>query len=366
MTLREVIESTSLVENHCHQVGPINDIDPETFAGYFTEGPTSEHARHTVHYRSGLELLRERFDAETEAELLARRAAVDFESYARDVMADADISHIVQDTGYPDGSDPTEFARYTDAEIYPVLRIENVGEELVEAHEGFAGFEAAFERRVRGALEGRHVGLKSIAAYRSGLDVGSPSRGDAARAFIEMKRDWDGRLDDPTVIDFCVNLAADIAAEYDMPLQFHTGFGDADAHPRYVDPTYLYDFLGRHGDTDVVLLHTGYPYHRAAGYVVSVCDNAYLDLGLAVPFVAHGVEQLLRGVLELAPTTKLLYSSDGCRLPEWYLLSARRFRSSLATVLKGLVDEGFISEAYAEETAWNLMRDNALDLYGIR
>jgi hypothetical protein len=366
MTIREVIESTSLVENHAHQVGPTNDTDPGTFAGYFTEGPGSEHARHTVHYRSGLELLRERFDAETETELLARRAAVEFEGYARDVMEDADISHIVQDTGFPDGSDPAEFARYTDAGIHPVLRIENVEEDLLAAHEGFAGFEAAFERRIREALDGEHVGLKSIAAYRSGLDIGSPSRGDAARAFVEVTRDWDGRLADPTIIDYCVNLAADVAAECDAPLQFHTGFGDADAHPRYVDPTYLHEFFGRHDDTDVVLLHAGYPYHRAAGYVVSVCENVYLDLGLAVPFVAHGVEPLLREVLELAPTTKLLYSSDGCRLPEWYLLSARRFRSSLATVLEGLVDEGFVSEPYAEEAARNVMRTNALELYGIR
>jgi predicted TIM-barrel fold metal-dependent hydrolase len=366
MSVRDTVASVPLVDNHAHAVQPLgDDLTPERFAGYFTEGPASEHARHTVYYRVGLDLLAERFDGETEAELIAQRAAVDLESYSRELMAEANIEHILQDTGLPRGVGPAEFAPYTDAEISPMLRIENVAEELIEANDGFAGFEAAFQDRLAASLAGDHVALKSIVAYRTGLDVGTPTRSEAAKAFVEASERWDGRLDHPVLLDYCVNLGARIAAEHDAPMQFHSGFGDPDAHPLFVDPGYLYEFMTRHADTDVVLLHASYPYTRKAAYIASVLENAYLDLGLTIPFVQHGIADVFRRALELAPTTKLMYSSDGYEVPEWYYLAAERTRTDLADVLVDLVEEGYLTESYAEETGERILRENAVRVYDL-
>lgn len=118
-------------------------------------------------------------------------------------------------------------------------------------------------------------------------------------------------------------------------------------------------------ETDIVLLHASYPYAQKAGYIVSVQENVYLDLGMTIPFIQHGVADLLRQVVELAPTTKLLYSSDGYVIPEWYYLASERIRTDLATVLTELVEDGPITEAYAEEIAVNILRDNARYVYGI-
>src|SRR5699024_4171650 len=150
-----------------------------------------------------------------------------------------------------------------------------------------------------------------------------------------------------------------------VPLQFHTGFGDADAHPRFVNPTYLYEFLKSHARTPVVLLHGSYPYTRAAGYMTSTLDNVYLDLSLATPFVQHGVEPLISQALELVPTTKLLYASDAFSVPELYVMAARRFRADLTSVLNRLHTDGFISESYAESTALRILRENAISLYDL-
>jgi hypothetical protein len=366
MAIRDTIESTPLVDNHAHEVQPLpDDLRPETFAGYFTEGPGSEQARHTVHYRVGLDLLADHFDGDSEAELIAQRAAVDLEAYANDLIGRANVSHIVQDTGTPPGSDPEAFTRYTDADIRPVLRIENLVEDLLERTDSFAAFEATFEDRVEDALTGDHVGLKSIVAYRTGLDVGAPSRGEAAKAYVEATADWDGRIDHPVLLDYALNRAATLAGDHDVPLQFHTGFGDADAHPLYVDPGHLYDLLQSHPDTDFVLLHASYPYVQKAGYIASVLENVYVDLGMTIPFVQHGAESLLGQAFELAPATRLLYSSDGYVIPEWYYLAARRMRSALGTVLEDLIDEGFVGESYAETMATAVLRDNAMELYDL-
>lgn len=368
MSLEETVRETPLVDNHAHEVRPIEgDLTPEVFAGYFTEGPGVEQARHTINYRVGLDLLAEVFEAPDadETELVERRADEDFEAYASDLLARANLSHILQDTGTPPGSDPATFATYTDADVRPILRIENHVEALIETTDDFDAFESALHARLTDALEGDHVGLKSIIAYRTGLDIAEPSRAEAASALERVRAGWDGRIEEPVLLDWVIHQAATVAGEHDAPLQVHSGFGDPDAHPTFVDPARAYDFCLAHPGTDVVFLHAGYPYTRKAGYIVSVLENAYLDLGMTIPFIQHGTEDLLRGALELAPTSKLLYSSDGFVVPEWYYLAARRFRSALETVLVGLVADGYLDEADAERIARQLMRENAVAVYDL-
>lgn len=63
-------------------------------------------------------------------------------------------------------------------------------------------------------------------------------------------------------------------------------------------------------DTPVVLLHASYPFTREAGYLVSVYKNAWLDFGEVFPFLSkEGQKAVVRQVLELCPTSKILWSS---------------------------------------------------------
>ena len=63
-------------------------------------------------------------------------------------------------------------------------------------------------------------------------------------------------------------------------------------------------------DTPIVLLHASYPYTRDAGYLTSVYNNVYLDFGEVFPFLSgDGQRSVIRQVLELAPTNKILWSS---------------------------------------------------------
>ena len=63
-------------------------------------------------------------------------------------------------------------------------------------------------------------------------------------------------------------------------------------------------------DTPIVLLHSGYPYTREAGYLTSVYENVYLDFGEIFPLLSgDGQRVVVRQMLELAPTNKILWSS---------------------------------------------------------
>lgn len=366
MSLREYIEALPITENHAHPVKPLpEETTTEEFASYFAEGPASEHARTTMLYRAELTLLEERFEGTTEQELIRNRLDVDLKQYTRTLTDQSGIRAIVTDTGYPPGVSAADFREYTGAEVHPVLRIENVIEDLIRENDQFEELIAAYETRLQGALEGEFVGFKSIVAYRSGLEVTAPDRAATVEAFREVKQNWAGRIEHPVLLNYLIERAADIAADYGAPIQFHTGFGDNDAHPMEIDPGLLWDFMKRHPTVDTVLLHMGYPHVRKSAYIASVLENAHVDIGMTIPFAQHGSERLLRELFELAPTSKLLYSSDSLVVPEWYYLGATRCRDALSTVLEDFVDREFLDGAQARSVAEGILYRNAEQLYGI-
>lgn len=60
-----------------------------------------------------------------------------------------------------------------------------------------------------------------------------------------------------------------------------------------------------------VLLHSSYPHTRDAGYLTALYANVYLDFGEVFPMVsADGQRDIVRQVFELAPTNKILFSSE--------------------------------------------------------
>ena len=210
------------------------------------------------------------------------------------------------------------------------------------------------------------MGVKSIAAYRVGLDW-DPRR--PARAEVEeVAAHWSARdrragrwrLDHPVLVRHLLWTAVDLG----LPIQFHIGYGDADIRMHRVDPSLLTDWLHLHR-VPVMLLHT-WPYHRQAGYLASVHPHVHYDLGLALHNVgrARGAA-ILAEAMEVAPFTKLLYSSDAYGLSELYHLAASGFRAALGQVLDERVASGEWSAADARRIAGLVAAGNARRGYAL-
>ena len=149
---------------------------------------------------------------------------------------------------------------------------------------------------VEGARAAGHVGLKSIVAYRTGLAVRDTPRSEAAAAFVPVKerakRAGRVRLADKPLNDYLVHRALEIAARAEMPVQFHTGFGDGDLDLLAANPLHLRPIIEGYPRVPLVLLHASYPYVREQGYLAAIYPNVYADLGLAVPYVAANIPAL--------------------------------------------------------------------------
>jgi predicted TIM-barrel fold metal-dependent hydrolase len=173
------------------------------------------------------------------------------------------------------------------------------------------------------------------------------------------------RLTAKPLLDYCVGVALEEARRLELPIQFHTGFGDPDIDLLTANPVLLRPLLAQlcHAGVPVVLLHMGYPYVRESAFLASLYADIYVDVSLAVPLLAPLVPHLLLELLALAPATKILYGSDGHSQPEMYWLGARCMRWALGVVLRRMMRQGTLDVAEAQEVAERICFRNALEVY---
>jgi uncharacterized protein len=331
-SLREVLAAVRLVDQHAHGIlrGPPASLD--AFRGLFSESPDPRqwpHVATALTYQRAIAALAEHLGCEPDEQAVyERRLASDPAEYAASLLRAGGIEWLLVDDGYPPGGTSwDELGELAGCRAKPIMRIERVVEEL--GQEAVAG-------EVSSARERGFAALKTIVAYRGGLDLDVLSPAGRA-ALVEA-------------------LEANEATGDPLPVQVHCGFGDSDLHLPRADPGWLKPLFERFEDTPFVLLHC-YPFVREAGWLAHVYGNVWFDLSLTIPHVSRPAEAL-REALELSPLSKLLYASDAARTPELYLLAARWWREALAEVLSEA-----LQPPQAVEAARLILRENALALY---
>jgi len=232
-----------------------------------------------------------------------------------------------------------------------VLRIESVAERLLQVSVSFADFLNAFRAEI--SAPGL-VALKTVAAYRCGLEVDPPDAVVGAARFLVLKERRQKRLTDKPFIDFLIGESLRTGA---LPLQIHCGLGDPDLDMRLANPLHLRKLI-ESTRVPLVLLHAAWPFAREAAWLASVYPNVHVDFGLAVPFLSvDGMRSAVRALLEIAPASKIMYSSDASRIPDLFYLGAKWGRKIVADAL----DE--VPENEARALAAMILADNARVLY---
>lgn len=269
------------------------------------------------------------------------------------------IETILVDDGLDGKDEVFDYAwhdRLTRSKCRRIVRIEKVAEEIVDQalkeHSAtpddiFSTLLHEFETHVKEAsADPEVVGFKSVICYRTGLNIPPPpfSLSEVKPSFVEhiTKHRSDGnphfkRLDGLRLNAFLVHKTASIIQSCPLgqrkPLQFHTGLGDNDITLTKSSPSHLQDFIRRYPLVPIVLLHASYPWTKEAGYLASVYENVYADIGEIFPFLSkEGQENAVREILELCPSEKVLWSTDGHWFAETYLLAVIQVREALEVV----------------------------------
>uniref|UniRef100_A0A165WSI5 GS catalytic domain-containing protein n=1 Tax=Daucus carota subsp. sativus TaxID=79200 RepID=A0A165WSI5_DAUCS len=217
-------------------------------------------------------------------------------------------------------------------------------------------------------LADKVFGLKSIAAYRSGLKINTNvTLEEAQEGLTEVLRAGNPvRITNKHLIDYIFMRSLEVAVSYDLPLQIHTGFGDKDLDLRLCNPLHLRSVLEdkKFSKCRIVLLHASYPFSKEASYLASVYSQVYLDFGLAVPKLSvHGMITSVKELLELAPIKKVMFSTDGCLFPESFYLGSKKARDVVFSVLRDACADGDLSISEALEAVKDIFADNAKQFY---
>jgi predicted TIM-barrel fold metal-dependent hydrolase len=252
-----------------------------------------------------------------------------------------------------------------------VLRLETLMERLSSEHGSLAEVKEALADALDDVRSRGYVALKSIVAYRTGLNVREWTREEAEASLRDFRRaagEGSARLAHKPLLDTLLHAAFAEAARQEVPVQFHVGYGDADTDLLLGNPLRLRAVLERpeYRAMPVVLLHECYPYTREGGYLAAVYENVYLDLSYGIPLLGYGeMLSFTREALGVAPISKLLYSSDGIGVPELHWMSAIDGRHVLALTLEELVAHGELTIPEAEAAGEDVLRRNAIRLYGL-
>jgi len=388
------LSALPIVDAHCHSyLETPRTLTGDEFARYasmavqpsFLQGPGNETQvrrsqerlyeiyREQPYFQYLICLLAQFFDCQNDLTKVTEQRnarARNFDAYVRDLFEDVHLSGLVMDSGYPQLSrgDLNKFP----AKVVSIFRLETFINELLERHNDFNDFYSSYESGIREAVRHRgHVGLKTIIAYRTGLKIRRVPLEVAKEDFVQAKNGtaenaWFG----PKVKvlrDFLIIRALELSIELDVPMQFHTGVGDYDIVMDQCDPALLYDLLKdeklRHAT--VVFVHSGFPNNQNAAWIVSLLPNVFMDFSLTIPYLNLVRSDRLKEILQIAPSSKIMYGSDGFNLPELYWLGAKVGKNVLSKCLSELCEDGLFDEESADRIGKKILFENANKLYGL-
>lgn len=288
----------------------------------------------------------------------ARRSEFPETELARLFLGEAEVSDWLVDTGLADGvADVGTMEDLSGSRVHEVVRLEQIAELAIAESGDYAEvFDDLLTRRAANA-----VATKSILAYRGGFDgdLSKPTQEEVADA-AEGWRKRGGRLTDRVLLRFGLNRGLALG----KPLQLHVGLGDRDCDLHKTNPLLLLDFLRASGDTPIMLLHN-YPYEREAGYLAQAFNNVYVDGGLSVNHLGARSRGVIARLLELAPFSKILYSSDGYGPAELHYLGTLLWRNGIRNILSGFTESGEWGEADAARVTEMIGYRNAVRVYGL-
>ena len=376
--LREEISEIIFLDHHVHAplrlAGP---LDPRTLRATFTESTDpqvqEQDVTGTTGYRTMIRWLAGLLGADpTEAAVLAARANYNVADYHRLLADDARLGPCLNDYLFQHERcySSTEWSELTGRPVRELLRIETLAEQLAGETTSWEGFRQTFSQALASSVSNGGTGFKSIAAYRTGLQVQPVDAATASAAYDDYRSEIDRvgggrvRLAHKPLIDALIWETLEVAAELQLPLQFHVALGDDDVYLPTSNPVLLRAIFRepRYQRVPIVLLHC-YPFVREAAYLTSIYPNAYIDLGLTVPLAGSNCTALIGEALGVAPLHKILASSDGHGVPEFQWFAARLWRASLTEVLGTNVERYMMTDREAIEAAALILHANSERLY---
>jgi len=306
-----------------------------------------------------------------EAVSAARRQALEADAtgYLRRLWDNARLAAMVVDDGYPlPRVDPVEMSREADIPIHRVVRIEPLIVDIRERVSTYGELEDAFSAQLEeSCTTGNAVAIKSVIAYRTGLDVAEWPRDEVEATYLRWAQAGfpETRELAKPVRDALLGRTLQIAKRIGRPMHIHCGGGDPSVVLAYARPKDLFPMLHRHRDQPIVLIHSGWPWLEEGAYVASILPRVYLETSINTAWSSMIMDQKLEAIMGIAPTAKIMFGSDESTEPELAWISAITTREALERVLTEAVQRRWMTVADGERVGRGVLAGNCERLHGL-
>jgi len=373
-----------VIDDHAHMFGPdAKDANP---VRSFTMLEHPKDIEHQLLYHCAARALAKLYGcAPNEEEIFKLRKAKaenNFEEFVADIFQKANIEALIVDPGYPPTITVEEFQDIVPVKVYSVQRIdEHLFDDVMEESNTFDDLLDTFHEQLDQWFKKKDVvGLKTITAYITGLNIPKIERDHAAEIFKEFQKDkkrWIVEFGfgqkhyigpfEMRIFLFWEALAK--CAENKVPFQIHTGDGDMDmkdmkeASALLLQKSVLNDELAK--QVELILVHSSYPEVEFASYLSYVYTNVHIDLSHLNPFLNVLVSRKIEEAFMWTPFSRILYGTDAYGIPEFYWFGVMNFKKELERVLGYLVARDALDEDYAYKAAGMILSENAKKLYSL-
>ncbi|RWG80912.1 MAG: amidohydrolase [Mesorhizobium sp.] len=317
--------------------------------------------------------------------------ANDYWLYVNSLFRDVNLENIMLDTGYHESGGRPAIEKFEEGILpcrtHRIARVEEIQREFFGMDVSFGEFEELYSERLLEVLDGtgnfgkRSVGMKSYLLPFIGLIEPLYDRTLAAKSWDAMRRSYSELPIMKRQAAFNISkdlrrytftLALEECLKRDMPMQIHTGDGEApEVILRNQDPFYLEEVVRFDRDNmmrtpKIIPLHAGYPSVGKAAWLSHLYPNCYFELSIMTPFVHQSLHERYKQVLEAVPLSKILFASDNYHVPELFWLAGRWGKRYLAKALTDHVVGGSLDFDEAIEAARMVLHKNNRSVYNLR
>jgi hypothetical protein len=219
----------------------------------------------------------------------------------------------------------------------------------------FDEYLAKMKEQIKEHIQSGCVAMKSALAYDRGLDFCETDKEKAKRGFLNPNANAE---DIKAFQDYVFFEICNIAAEYNVPLQCHTGLGKLEKS----NAMQMQEVIEKNPQTRFVLFHGSYPWIQDLCALIHNYPNVYADICWLPIISGNACETLLKELIEVGTTDRITWGCDTWTSEESFgaLLAAKQV---VAKVFAEYIDNFYLSLVDAQEFNRQIFYENAKNLY---
>lgn len=217
-------------------------------------------------------------------------------------------------------------------------------------------------------LDYEMVGVKSALAYQRILKYDNTPQKKAETVFNKLSKGENvSREEIKALQDYMMHRVLDLADEYKLPVQIHTGLQAGNGN--YITnskPTHLINLFMEYPHVNFCLFHSSYPYGEELSVLAKNFPNVFIDM-CWTPVISPAFSiRFLDEWLETVPANKIMVFGGDYRIVELAYVHSVFARRVVSKVLINKVRDGYFSEEEAKYAAKKILRENALEIFKLK